>query len=43
MKKVFNNSAKVLSYNELANQNSKTITSVNNKSEEHWKLKHKFD
>jgi hypothetical protein len=43
MKKVFNNSAKVLSYNELANQNSKTITSVNNKSEEHWNLKQKFD
>jgi hypothetical protein len=35
MKKLFSNSAKVLFYNELANQISKTITSVNNKNEEH--------
>lgn len=35
MKKLFNNSAEVLLYNELANQNSKTIINVNNESEEH--------
>ncbi len=35
MNKLFNNSGEVLFYNELANQNSKTIINVNNESEEH--------
>jgi hypothetical protein len=35
MKKLFSNNAKVLFCNELANQNNKTITNVNDGSEEH--------
>jgi hypothetical protein len=42
MTKFFNNSVKVFFYDELANQNSKTITNVNDGNEEHWKSKHKL-
>jgi hypothetical protein len=43
MKKLFNNSVKVFFCDELTNQNFKVVTSVNDKSEEHWKSKHKLD
>jgi hypothetical protein len=43
MKKLFNNIVEVFFCDELANQNSKVVTSVNVGSEEHWKSKHKLD
>jgi hypothetical protein len=42
MKKLFSNNVKVFFCDELTNQNSKTIISVNDGSEEHWKSKHKL-
>jgi hypothetical protein len=43
MKKIFSNNVEVFFYDELTNQNSKVVTSVNVGSEEHWKSKHKLD
>jgi len=42
MKNFFRNNAKVFFYDELVNQNSKAITSVNDGSEEYWKSKYKL-
>jgi hypothetical protein len=42
MKELFSNNAKVLFCDELVNQNSKAITSVNDGIEKHMKPKHKF-
>ncbi len=43
MKKLFSNSVEVFFCDELANQNNKSITNLNDGSEEHWKSKHKLN
>ncbi len=39
----FSNNVNFFFCDELTNQNSKVVTSVNDGNEEHWKSKHKLD